>query len=249
MAAGERTAPVALVTGSSSGIGAAVARRLAEARFRIVVNSVRSVEDGEKLAASLPDAVYLRADVSVEAEAGQLVADAVEHFGRLDLLVNSAGRTRTIPHTDLAAATPEVWREILALNVIGTWQTTVAAMPHLMASGSGAVVNISSIAGSRPAGSSVPYAVSKAAIEHMTRLLAAAVGPRVRVNAVAPGLVETPWIRDSPFFAPIAQKVRESTPLRRVGLPEDVAEAVLGLAGAAYTTGQVLLVDGGAHLI
>jgi ketoreductase RED2 len=111
------------------------------------------------------------------------------------------------------------------------------------------VVNISSIAGSRPAGSSIPYAVSKAAIEHMTRLLANATGPEVRVNAVAPGLVETPWTQGKDFFVPIAQKVRESTPLRRVGRPEDVAEAVLGLADAAYTTGQVLLVDGGAHLI
>ncbi|MEU0932509.1 SDR family oxidoreductase [Embleya sp. NPDC005971] len=240
---------VALVTGSSSGIGAAIARRLGAEGIRVVVNSARSVEAGEKVAAALPDAVYIRADVSVPAQARELVEASVAHFGRLDLLVNNAGVTRVIPHADLAAVTPEVWREILGLNVLGTWQTTVAAVPHLIASGDGAVINISSVAGRRAVGSSIPYAVSKAAIEHMTVLLAGAVGPHVRVNAVAPGLIATPWTRDSDFFAPIAEKVRQSTPLGRVGLPEDVAEAVIGLANAAYTTGHVLSVDGGAHLI
>jgi ketoreductase RED2 len=237
--------PVALVTGSSSGIGEAVVRRLSTAGMRVVVNSARSAEAGRKLAESLPDALYVQADISAESDARRLVATAVEHFGRLDVLVNNAGTTRRIPHADLTAATPEIWREILDVNLIGTWQTTVAAVPHLTES-AGTVVNISSIAGSRPAGSSIPYAVSKAAIEHLTRLLAGVLGPRIRVNAVAPGLIETPWTRD---FTDIAQHVRETTPLRRVGLPEDVAEAVLAMAGAAYTTGTVQLVDGGAHLI
>ncbi|MGQ4730229.1 MULTISPECIES: SDR family NAD(P)-dependent oxidoreductase [Streptomyces] len=248
MAAVDR-APVALVTGSTSGIGETVVRRLSADGYRVVVNSRRGVEEGEKTAASLPDALYVRADVSDEAEARRLVDTAVEHYGRLDVLVNNAGRTRAIPHADLAAATPEVWREIFDLNVIGTWQTTVAAMPHLSRSGGGAVVNVSSIAGSRPAGSSIPYAVSKAAIEHMTRLLAHTVGPEVRVNAVAPGLVETPWTQNSEFFEPIAEHVRQTTPLRRTGRTEDVADAVVGLIRSTYTTGQVLLVDGGAHLL
>ncbi|MGW0211950.1 SDR family NAD(P)-dependent oxidoreductase [Streptomyces sp. NPDC003233] len=237
--------PVALVTGSSSGIGEAVVRRLSTAGMRVVVNSARSAGAGRKLAESLPDALYVQADISAESDARRLVATAVEHFGRLDVLVNNAGTTRRIPHADLTAATPEIWREILDVNLIGTWQTTVAAVPHLTES-AGTVVNISSIAGSRPAGSSIPYAVSKAAIEHLTRLLAGVLGPRIRVNAVAPGLIETPWTRD---FTDIAQHVRETTPLRRVGLPEDVAEAVLAMAGATYTTGTVQLVDGGAHLI
>ncbi|MFD7708257.1 SDR family NAD(P)-dependent oxidoreductase [Streptomyces sp. NPDC059785] len=241
--------PVALVTGSSSGIGEAIARRLALAGYRVAVNSARSVEAGEKVAASLPDGLYVRADVSAEAEARALVARVVEHYGRLDVLVNSAGRTRTIAHRDLETAAPAVWRDILGLNVIGTWQTTVAAMPHLTATGAGAVVNVSSIAGSRTAGSSIPYAVSKAAVEHMTRLLAKAVGPAVRVNAVAPSLIETPWTADDPFFAPIAEYVRQNAPLRRVGTPEDVATAVGHLLGAAYTTGQTVYVDGGCHLL
>lgn len=240
---------VALVTGSSSGIGKAVAVRLAAAGYRLVINSARSAEAGEKTAAALPEAVYVQADVSVEDEARRLVERVVGHYGRLDVLVNNAGRTRPVPHADLEGASPALWREIFALNVFGTWQTTVAAMPHLRATGDGAVVNVSSVAGSRPAGSSIPYAVSKAAVEHMTRLLANTCGPGVRVNAVAPGLVETPWTRDDPFFAPIADRVREQVPLRRVGTPEDVAETVLGLVSATYTTGQVLLVDGGAHLL
>jgi ketoreductase RED2 len=240
---------VALVTGASSGIGAEVARRLAAEGMRVVVNSARSAEAGQQLVRSLRDAVYVRADISVEQEARDLVGAALEHYGRLDVLVNNAGISQAIPHADLAAATGEVWREIFGVNVFGTWQTTVAAMPALTESGNGLVVNISSIAGSRPAGSSIPYAVSKAAIEHMTRLLARVAGPAVRVNAIAPGLVETPWIQGKDFWAPIAEQVRQLTPLRRVGLPGDVADAVLSLIHASYTTGQVLLVDGGAHLV
>ncbi|MEU5848870.1 SDR family NAD(P)-dependent oxidoreductase [Saccharopolyspora shandongensis] len=240
---------VALVTGSSSGIGAEVTRRLAADGMRVVINSARSVEAGEELAAALPGAVYLRADIAQQDEARQLVDATVERFGRLDVLVNNAGTSRPIPHHDLEAADLVVWREIFGVNVFGTWQTTVAAMPALRESGNGVVVNISSIAGSRPAGSSIPYAVSKAAIEHMTRLLAKAVGPDVRVNAVAPGLIETPWIQGKDFFKPIVEQVQDTTPLRRVGRPDDVAEAVHSLINSTYTTGQVLLVDGGAHLL
>ncbi|MFE1951189.1 MULTISPECIES: SDR family NAD(P)-dependent oxidoreductase [Streptomyces] len=240
---------VALVTGSSAGIGETVARRLAAEGISVVVNSARSTEAGEKVAASLPDALYVQADISDPEQSRQLVAAAVEHYGRLDILVNNAGVTRAIPHGDLDAATPEVWQEIFGLNVFGTWQTTVAAMPALRESGEGVVVNVSSVAGSRPTGSSIPYAVSKAALEHMTRLLAVAVGPEVRVNAVAPGLVETGWTQGSDFFAAIAQKVAEVAPLRRVGQPDDVAEAVLSMIRSTYTTGNVLMVDGGGTLV
>lgn len=240
------TQRVALVTGSSSGIGEAIARRLAAENIRVVINSARSVEEGEKLAATLPDAHYIQADISDETQARRLVAETVAHYGRLDILVNNAGTTRFIPHADLEGATPEIWREILGLNVIGTWQTTVAAVPHLKAAGNATVVSVSSVAGSRPAGSSIPYAISKAAIEHITRLLANVLGPEVRVNAVAPGLIETPWTKD---FTEIAEHVRQSAPLRRVGAPEDVADAVFGLISSTYTTGAVLSVDGGAHLL
>jgi ketoreductase RED2 len=235
---------VALVTGSSSGIGAAIARRLAAAGFRVAVNSARSVEAGEELARSLPGATYVQADVSVEHEARRLVETTVVRLGRLDVLVNNAGTTRLIPHHDLEAATPDVWREILGVNVIGTWQVTVAAVPHLRAT-SGCVVNVSSLAGSRAGGSSIPYAASKAAVDHMTRLLANTLGPQVRVNAVAPGLIETPWIRDQ---RGMREFVTENAPLHRVGEPDDVAAAVCDLVDLRYMTGEVVYVDGGLHL-
>ncbi|WP_424185798.1 SDR family NAD(P)-dependent oxidoreductase [Actinokineospora sp. G85] len=234
---------VVLVTGSSAGIGAATAARFAAGGYQVVVNSARSEQAGKEFAAGLPDAVYVRGDVSADAEA--IVEGAVAAYGRLDVLVNNAGTTRIIPHTDVDAVTPEVWREILDVNVIGTWEMTRFALPHLRATGAGAIVNISSIAGSRPAGSSIPYAVSKASIEHMTRLLAASVGPQVRVNAVAPGLIETEWTKD---FVEPRKWMEANAPLRRVGVPEDVARAVVDLAEAAYSTGTVLLVDGGTHL-
>jgi ketoreductase RED2 len=237
---------VAVVTGSSSGIGAAVARRLAETGCRVVINSVRSTEAGQALATELPEAIYVQADISVAEQATALIDRAVEAYGRLDILVNNAGTTRRIPHEDLAAATPEIWRLIFEVNVLGAWQTTVAAVPHLRASGAGCVVNISSVAGTRPVGSSIPYAVSKAALDHLTRLLANVLAPQVRVNAVAPGLIETPWTKD---FTDFFEMVRRTAPLRRAGVPDDVVETVMGLVNSAYVTGQVVLVDGGLHLV
>jgi ketoreductase RED2 len=236
---------VALITGSSSGIGAAVARRMAAAGISVVVNSARSVEAGQALAKELPDATYLQADVSAEEQAAELVAKTVERYGRLDILVNNAGRTRVIPHADLAAASPAVWREIFGLNVFGTWQVSVAAVPHLKATGSGSIVNVSSLAGSRGGGSSLPYAASKATIDHMTRLLATVLGPEIRVNSVAPGLIDTPWTADYGEFRKV---VSATAPLRRVGTPEDVAKVVCDVADSLYLTGEVIRVDGGFHL-
>ena len=236
---------VALVTGSSSGIGEAVARSLAAEGARVVVNSTRSVEAGERVAGELPDATYVQADVADEAAARRLVDATVERYGRLDVLVNNAGTTAVIPHHDLESATPEVWRRIFDVNVIGTWQLTVAALPHLRATGAGSVVNITSLAGVRQTGSSIPYDASKAALNHMTRLLANVVGPEVRVNAVAPGLVDTPWTAD---WDTVREVVRSSAPLQRTATPEDIAQMVLALVVSAYTTGAVVVVDGGLGL-
>jgi len=236
---------VALVTGSSSGIGEAVVRALAAEGATVVVNSASSVAAGEAVAASLPDASYVRADIADEGQARAMVATTVERHGRLDVLVNNAGTTVVIPHHDVDAVTVDVWRRILDVNLIGTWTVTVAALPHLRASGAGCVVNVTSVAGVRQTGSSIPYAASKAALNHLTRLLANVTGPEVRVNAVAPGLIDTPWTET---WDVIREAVRANSPLRRSGTPEDVAAAVLALVHSPYQTGDVVVVDGGLHL-
>jgi ketoreductase RED2 len=236
---------VALVTGSSSGIGEATARMLAAAGVVVVVNSSTSVAAGQALADELPGASYVQGDIADEAQANALVATTVERHGRLDILVNNAGTTAVIPHSDLTAATSDVWRRIFGVNVIGTWQVTVAAVPHLKNSGEGCVVNVSSLAGHRAVGSSIPYAASKAALSHMTILLANVLGPEIRVNAVAPGLVDTPWTAD---WDDIRAFVKAQAPLGRSGTAPDIAEVIMALITSRYVTGEVILVDGGLHL-
>ncbi|MGP3978835.1 SDR family NAD(P)-dependent oxidoreductase [Streptomyces sp. 8N114] len=241
---------VALVTGSSSGIGAGTVRLLAEHGMRVVVNSSRSAEAGEALAAELPDAVYIGADVADENAARRLVTETEQAFGRLDVLVNCAGITAHIPMDNLQAADPEVWRRLFDVNVLGVWNMVTAAEKHLrQASGGGCVINISSISGILPGGSSVPYAVSKAAVNHMTRILAKALAPEVRVNAVAPGMTDTPWFDGFEDKQERIDRASEVIPLRRVGQPEDVARACLDLVNSPYITGQILSVDGGTQLL
>src|SRR6516165_1751792 len=241
---GSQQGRVVAVTGSSSGIGAATARAFADAGASVLVNSARSVAEGEAVAASLPDALYVQGDITEAEVPERLVAAALEQWGRLDTLVNNAGTTAVIPHHDLAAASVDVWRRIFEVNVFGTWAMSVAAMPALREA-RGSVVNVASVAGVRPTGSSIPYASSKAALNHQTALLAKVVGPEVRVNAVAPGLVDTPWTAD---WDVIRSAVQQLAPLRRSGRPEDVAEVILSLARSAYVTGQVLVVDGGLSI-
>uniref|UniRef100_A0AAU2JU51 SDR family oxidoreductase n=1 Tax=Streptomyces sp. NBC_00049 TaxID=2903617 RepID=A0AAU2JU51_9ACTN len=241
---------VALITGSSSGIGAAIARRLSAEGIRVVINSARSESAGKALAAELPGAAYVRGDVADAADARRIVQSAADTHGRLDILVNNAGVTRFIPLEDLDAADADAWREIFDVNVVGAWQMITAAAPHLRKSGAASIINISSVSATRALGSSIPYAVSKAAVNHMTRLLASQLGPGIRVNAVAPGLIDTPWYEDAEqVWESSRDWITENTPLRRVGTPEDVAEATLYLVNAAYTTGDVLTVDGGRHIV
>jgi len=236
---------VVLVTGSSSGIGAATARQFAAAGATVVINSSSSVAAGMALANDLPHATYVQADIADATACTRMIDDVIAIHGRLDVLVNNAGTTAVIPHGELEAAAPDVWRRIFDVNVIGTWQLTVAAVPHLRSSGRGQVINVSSLAGTRPVGSSIPYACSKAAVTHMTHLLANTLGPDIRVNAVAPGLVDTPWTADWDL---VREFVKAQAPLQRSATPDDVAEMVMGLARSSYVTGQVVLVDGGLSL-
>ncbi len=234
-----------IVTGSSSGIGEATARRFADLGAGIVVNSATSVEAGERVAGSLPDAVYVQGDVGDPATGPALVAAAQERWGRLDGLVNNAGRTVPVPLADIDAVTVDHWDTVLRTNVIGTFLVSQAALPALREADDGWITNITSLAGNRQLGSSLPYAVSKAALDHMSAIMAKHAGGLVRVNSVAPGLVATPWTAD---WGPMHEAVAAAAPLRRVATADDIAEACVAFAAMTYATGQVLIVDGGLGL-
>ncbi len=240
------TGHVVIVTGSSSGIGEAVARSLAAAGARIVVNSATSVAAGQRLADELGEACYVQGDISEPGTARALVEAAQDRWGRLDGLVNNAAVTSQVPLSDIDGVRLEDWNRVLGVNVVGTFLVSQAVLPLLRAADDGWILNITSIAGIRQTGSSLPYAVSKAAVDHLTTLLAKHAGGRVRVNAVAPGLVATPWTED---WDQIKKGVAATAPLQRVATPEDIADACMGVIGARYTTGQTLVVDGGLGLV
>ncbi len=233
---------VAIVTGSSSGIGEETARRLSALGATVVVNSSSSVEAGEAVAASLPGtAAYIRADISNQDEAHGLIDSTIEQFGKLDFLINNAGWTTEVPHHELDELTDEIFRKTFDVNVFGTWWLTKRAIPHLRNSDDPNIVNITSIAGVRPVGSSMAYSMTKAALNHMTLLLAKSYGP-IRVNAVAPGLVATPWTED---WDAMHAAVAATAPIPRSATPDDCAEAVLALLRNKYTSGEIFVVDGG----
>jgi len=242
--------PVALVTGSTSGIGAAVARRLSQDGYAVVLHSRASADAGKALAAELGNAIYIQADLGDDSQRGRLIAEAVAAWGRLDVLVNNAGISRVIPHGDLAAATPEVWHELYDVNVVAPFRLITEAQDALRAAASrgrpASVVNISSHAGIRPKGASIPYAATKAALNHVTKLLAVTLAPDIRVNAVAPGLVDTPLTAD---WTDAQRLWKERAPMRRAASPADIAQAVALLVASDYLTGEVLLSDGGLNLV
>ena len=240
---------VALVTGSTSGIGEAIARRLSQDGYAVVLHSRSSVEVGKAMALELGTAAYVQADLADDADRVRLVREAIAQWGRLDVIVNNAGISFVIPHADLAAATPDVWRALHEVNVVAPFRIVAEAEAALRASAASGtpacVVNVSSHAGVRPKGASIPYAATKAALNHVTRLLAVSLAPDIRVNAVAPGLVDTPLTAD---WTQAQQLWRERAPMRRAASPEDIAQAVSLLIASHYLTGEVLLSDGGLNL-
>lgn len=240
---------VALVTGSTSGIGAAIARALSQAGYAVVLHSRSSADTGRAMAAEMKQAVYVQADLAVEADRVRLVNEAIAAWGQLDVLVNNAGISRVIPHGDLASANSMVWHELNEVNVVAPFHLVTLAESALRDAArqrrAGCVVNISSHAGIRPKGASIPYAVSKAALNHMTRLLALSLGPDIRVNAVAPGLVDTPMTAE---WTDAQELWRTRAPMRRAASPDDIAHAVIMLVESDYLTGEILLSDGGLNL-
>ncbi len=237
---------VALITGSATGIGKACALRFAREGYGVVVNYSRSQAEAEETLAEVKNfgvpGILCQANVADENAVSEMVRRTQEELGGLDVVVNNAGTTRFIDHKDLDSLTAAVWDEIFAVNVKGSYFCCKAAMP-LMKERNGNIVNVTSVAGVAGHGSSIAYAASKAAINCMTKSLARAFGPEVRVNAVAPGPVQTRWLADHQSHVEASVKI---TPMSRASEPEDIADVVFFLAnGTNMMTGQILVVDGG----
>ena len=248
--------PVAIVTGSSSGIGAASAVRLAGAGYDVVVNYVHNAQGAqtvaEACAAAGADTVVVAGDIADD-EACRAIADAAAaRWGRIDVLVNNAGTTRYADAADLDMLSSEDFRSIFEVNVTGTYQMVRAAAPSLKRSPVASIVNVSSHAGFSGLGSSLAYAASKGALNTLTLGLARSLAPAIRVNAFCPGFVNTRWSlswQSEDNLARFKEHVTEIAPLKRIPTVEDVAEAILWFAtGGACITGQLLVLDGGTHL-
>ena len=239
----------AIITGGGTGVGRATALGLARLGVSVAVNYSRSADEAAATArdceAEGVEAVALQADVASNASVVAMVEQAAAALGRVDYLVNSAGTTVFVDHPDLDALTEAAWQRVMGVNLVGAFYATRACAPHMRTAGAGAVVNVSSVAGITGAGSSIPYAASKGALNTMTRSLARALAPEVRVNAVAPGIIDTRWVDDRREFLDAAV---EKTPLRRAAVAEDIAESVIHLLQSTFTTGEVLVIDGGISL-
>jgi len=251
---GERK--VCIVTGSSSGIGAATVRLYASNGWDVVINCSRDVVPAEAIADECRgmgvDALVVKADVSSDADCRRLAAEVEARFGRADVLVNNAGTTKFVALKDLDGLEAEDFHRIYAINVIGPYQMSRALLPLLKRNPGAGIVNVSSVASMMGVGSSIAYMASKGALNAMTTGLARALGPEVRVNAIAPGLVETPWLQQglgAERYAQAVQSYKARSVLDAVLSPEDIAAAAWWLGvGATKTTGEVLLLDAGLRL-
>ena len=247
---------VCVVTGSSSGIGAATVRLYAENGWDVVVNYSREPAPAEAVAAECRElgaqVLVVRADISVDADCRRLAAEVESRFGRVDVLVNNAGTTKFVAAKDLDGLDADDFHRIYGINVVGAFQMVRALQPMLARQAGAGIVNVSSIASLMGMGSSLAYMASKGALNALTIGLARALGPAIRVNAIAPGLVETPWLQKghgAERYAQMVQGYRERAALDAVITPEDVADAAWFLgAVAAKTTGEVLLLDAGLRL-
>jgi 3-oxoacyl-[acyl-carrier protein] reductase len=248
---------VALVTGGAGGIGGAVVRSLAKAGISgLAINYRKSTKAAEDLAADLEragvKALAVQGDVQSDTQVRNMIEQIRGQFGRLDILVNNAGVTHWVNLADLDGLTDKIWDEIFDVNVKGAFRCARAAAP-MLAQHQGMVVNVSSISGvlAPPTLSSLPYGTAKAALIYLTKGLAAALAPRVRVNCVAPAFTDTPWMSEH-FGAEYPQAIAKASagfPLQRIASADEVAGAILGLiTGGDFVTGQTLIVDGGLSL-
>lgn len=244
--------PAALVTGAATGIGRSAAVALAKKGYDVVINYSRS-EDAAKVTAQQAEAagaktLLQRCDVSDDAGVRAMIAAVEKEFGRLDVLINNAGTTVDIPPTNLEEMTVDDWNRVFSVNVLGVFLVTRAAAPLLKHSPNGCIVNTCSIAGLRPSAQPLPYAASKAAVANLTKTLANALGPKIRVNAVAPGWIEGEWMKRTlaENYDGLMARRAKYTPLKRCCTEDDVADSMLSLIlHNRFVTGEIMIVDGG----
>jgi 3-oxoacyl-[acyl-carrier protein] reductase len=241
---------VAIVTGGGTGIGRAISTGLAAGGALVVVNYSRSADEAGttvgEIEAAGGTAMAVQADGADAAQTAALVSQTLDRFGRLDIVVNSAGTTVFVPFSDLDGIDEADWDRVMAVNVKAPWMLAKAAAKSLRADGGGAIVTISSVAGLRPGGSSLAYSVSKAATIHLTKGLAVALAPDVRVNSIAPGFVDTRW--HSYASAERKQQIADASPLKSLVSPESIATAALECLRNDHMTGQVIAIDSGSQL-
>lgn len=244
--------PVALVTGAARGIGAAAALALAGRGYDVVINYSVSEAPASDVADKARDlgvsALTVRADVADEAAVLAMVDAARAAFGRIDALVNNAGVTVSVPPSDLGGLELADWDRVFAVNVRGMFSVTRACVPALREAPGAAIVNTASIVGPRPGPQPFPYAASKAAVVNLTKTLAGALGPEIRVNAVAPGWMEGDWMRErlGENYERLMERRARATPLRRCVTSRDVAATIVSLLlDNPFVTGEVVVVDGG----
>ena len=238
---------VALVTGGGTGIGRGISNAFAREGAAVAVNYQKSKDQAEDTVRRIREgggrAIALQADVRREADCKQLVEAVVREWGQLDVLVNNAGWTKPVAHSNLEALTDDIWRKVLDTNVMGVWYCTKHAVPVMRERGRGVIINITSVAAFSGKGSSLAYAASKAAVSSMTRSLARALGPAIRVNSLAPGLVETDFAGWPPS---VFEAGRHEVATPDIPTPEDLGDAAVFLAAEARaTTGTTIFVDGG----
>lgn len=243
---------VALVTGAATGVGRATAVELARRGCDIAVNYSRSEDEAHETAqlvqAEGRRAILCRADVANDAAVREMVAQVTTVLGRLDVLINNAGTTHFIQHADLEAVSDKTWDQILAVNVKGAFFCMRAAAEPMRRQGAGAVVNVSSVAGLKGSGSSIPYAASKGALNTLTLSMARVLAPQIRVNCVCPGFIEGRWLRGglADNYETAREQASRRAPLQGVATPERVASVIAALVrDMNWVTGQIIAVDGG----
>ena len=248
---------VAIVTGSSRGVGAATVKLLAKSGYNVVVNYSKSEKEAREVQAGCEslgaETLLCKADVSEDKDCRRIAREAMAKWGRIDVLVNNAGTTKFNAHDNLEGLSKEDFLRIYSINLVGPYQMIRAVAPHMKAVGKGAVVNIASIAGVMAIGSSVAYCASKAALINMTMALARVLGPEIRINAICPGFIQGEWLKagmGQERYKNTKNFLETTLPLRMTATPEMIAATVrYFIEDAVLVTGETLLLDGGHHLM